>query len=82
MLVSQPPARACAFDSEHARLFDLGAGALGALQQHAVQIEARIDHERLVAASASLRRRCGAASTVSVISFFGVSLSIRNGYWL
>ena len=34
--------------SSDARLFDLRAGVLGALEQHAVQVEARIDQQRLV----------------------------------
>ena len=40
------PAAGCALETEHALLLDLRAGRFGALQQHAVQIDARIDDQR------------------------------------
>ena len=70
---SRQPLR-CARCSSHARLFDLRAGALGALEQQPVQIEARIDQQRLGRASASLRPRAAPPALFRVMSLFGVSL--------
>ena len=51
---AQLPAGAVARELGNARLLDLRAGALGALEQHVVQIEARIDQQRLVELEAHL----------------------------
>ena len=45
---AQFPSRAVPRDLAHARLFDLRARPFGALQQHTVQIQPRIDHQRIV----------------------------------
>ena len=56
----QPPARALPLHARHARLLDLRARPLGPLQQHVVQVESRIDHQRIAQLErhfAGLRRR-------------------------
>ena len=44
MLSLEQPATAASLDSEHSRFLQLGACLLGALQQHTVEIQARINH--------------------------------------
>ena len=72
----------CRSMPHHAGLLDLRARPLGPLQQHAIQVEARVNHQRIAQLAASLSPAFGAASTLSVTIRFGVAFSIRNGYWL
>ena len=65
--------------SQHARLLDLRAGALGAFEQHAVQVEARINQQRLVQLQLDFAR-VGRGKRRPLTNLLGVSLSIRNGY--
>ena len=64
---------------KHARLLDLRAGLLGAFEEQPIEVEARVDEQRIVEFRVT-SPACGAASTVSRTSRLGVGLSSRNGY--
>ncbi len=44
---SARPSTAAAFHTEHARLLQLRTGLFGTVQQHAIQVESRIDEQRI-----------------------------------
>ncbi len=53
---TQAPSVFAALNSQHARLFNFRSGLFRTLQQHAVEIHARIDHQRIVEAHADFPR--------------------------
>ena len=75
----ETPSAAAAFDAQYARLLQLRSGLFGALQQHAVQIHARIDQQRTAQDPYAPPRPDGPPGRSRWMIFFGTLFSSRNG---
>ncbi len=76
----EAPSAAAALDAQHARLLQLRAGLFGALQQHAIQIHARIDQQRTAQVHVDSPGRVRRQAWSAWMIFFGTSFSSKNGY--